>query len=150
MFVTNLEQKATILNDYFVQQCSEIATGSTLPTFQPRSRDLLEDVDIIREKVLNLIQLLDSKKVHGSNDISIAMIKICDASIVEPLCLICWQCLKQEFIHQYGKKLTLIPSTRKRVGKTKWIIDQFPCYQFLEQFLTNSYLIHSATIYVNN
>ena len=76
------------MNEYFVQQCSEIATGSTLPTFQPRSRDLLEDVDTIREKVLNLIQSLDSKKVHGSDDISIAMIKICDASIVEPLCLI--------------------------------------------------------------
>ena len=33
LFVTNLEQKATILNDYFVQQCSEIATGSSLPSF---------------------------------------------------------------------------------------------------------------------
>ena len=62
LFVTNLEQKATILHDYFVQQCSEIATGSTLPTSQRRSRVLLEDVDINREKVLNLIRSLDSKK----------------------------------------------------------------------------------------
>ena len=74
-FVTNLEQKATILNDYFVQQCSEIATRSTVPTFQPRSRVLLEDVDINREKVLILIRSLDSKKAHGCDDISIAMIK---------------------------------------------------------------------------
>ena len=34
LLVTNLEQKATILNDYFVQQCSEISTGSSLPTFR--------------------------------------------------------------------------------------------------------------------
>ena len=84
-----------------------------------KSRVLLEDVDINREEVLNLIRSLDSKKAHGCDDISIAMIKICDASIVEPLCLIFEQCLKQEFIHQYGKKLILIPSTRMRVGKTK-------------------------------
>ena len=55
LFVTNIEQKATILNDYFVQQCSELATGSTLPTVQPRCRVLLEKVDIDREKVLKLI-----------------------------------------------------------------------------------------------
>ena len=107
------------MNDYFVQQCSEIATGSTLPSFQPRSSVLLEDVDINREKVLNLIRSLDSKKAHSCDDISIAISKICDASTVEPLCLIFEHCLKQEFIHQYGRKLILIPSTRKRVGKTK-------------------------------
>ena len=78
LFVTNLERKATILNDYFVQECSEITTGSILPTFQPRSRVLFEDVDINREKVLNSIRSLDSKKAHGCDDISIAMIKICE------------------------------------------------------------------------
>ena len=69
LFVTNIEQKATILNDYFVQQCSELVTGSTLSTFQPRCRVLLEKVDINREKVLKLIRSLDSKKAHGCDDI---------------------------------------------------------------------------------
>ena len=55
LFVTNLEQKATILNDFFIQQCSEIATCSTLPTFQPRCKVLLEEIDINRGKVLKLI-----------------------------------------------------------------------------------------------
>ena len=54
--VSNLEQKTTIMNDYFVQQCSEIAIRSSLPTFQPRSRVLLEEVDINRENVLKLIR----------------------------------------------------------------------------------------------
>ena len=55
LFVPNIEQKATILNDYFVQQCSELATGSTLPTFQPRCSALLEKVDTDRAKVLKFI-----------------------------------------------------------------------------------------------
>ena len=121
LFVTNLEQKATILNDYFVQQCSEKATVSTLPTFQPRSRVLLEEVDINREKVLQLIRSLDSKKAHGCDDISIAMIKIClNGRATLPDLNNVW---KQEFIHQYGRKLVLFPSARKRIGKTKRIID---------------------------
>ena len=33
LFVTNLEAKANLFNDYFVEQCSAIATGSTLPAF---------------------------------------------------------------------------------------------------------------------
>ena len=62
LFVTNLEQKAIILNDYFVQQCSEITTGSTLSTFHPRSRVLLEDVDINREKVFELDSIIGFKE----------------------------------------------------------------------------------------
>ena len=148
LFVTNIEQKATILNDYFVQQCSELATGSTLPTFQPRCRVLLEKVDIDRVKVLKLIRSLDSKKAYGCDDISIAMIKICDASIVEPLCLIFEKCLETGNYSLYGKKLIMFQSKRKRVGKTKRIIVQSLCCQFLENFLRNSYLIHSTVIYV--
>ena len=33
LFVTNLEAKANLFNDYFVEQCCAIATGSTLPAF---------------------------------------------------------------------------------------------------------------------
>ena len=36
LLVTNFESKATIFNEYFVSQCSETRTRSTLPTFLPR------------------------------------------------------------------------------------------------------------------
>ena len=55
LFITNLEKKATTLNNHFVLQCSEVVTSSTLPAFRPRSRSLLEEVDIDRKKVLKLI-----------------------------------------------------------------------------------------------
>ena len=38
--------------------------------------------------MLQLIRSLDSCKAHGCDNISIAMIKICNAAIVEPLCMI--------------------------------------------------------------
>ena len=37
LFVTNLEAKANIFNELFVQMCSETLTSSTLPSFTPRS-----------------------------------------------------------------------------------------------------------------
>ena len=78
VFVTNLENKASMFNDYFVEQCSAINTSSTLPSFTPRCNPLLYDFDIDRNKVLRLIRSLDSKKAHGCDDISVSMIKMCD------------------------------------------------------------------------
>ena len=54
--MTNTETKATILNDYFVAQCSVIPTGSTLPTFLPRRNPLIEG------KYLSLSVLLILKR----------------------------------------------------------------------------------------
>ena len=77
-----------VSNDYFVEQCSILTTGSTLPTFQPRPTSFLQNVNIDREEILKIIRSLDSNKAHGCDEISIAMIKICDSSIVEPLLMI--------------------------------------------------------------
>ena len=77
--------QANILNDFFVQQCSEISTGSTIPNFLPPCNSSFTDVAINRDKVLRLIRALDSKKAGGCDNISVHMIKIRDASIVESL-----------------------------------------------------------------
>ena len=63
IIVTNVDIKANILNDFFVEQCSEISTGSTIPNFLPPCNSSLTDVAIKREKVLRLIRALDSKKL---------------------------------------------------------------------------------------
>ena len=81
--MTNIEAKANIINKYFVQMCSETLKSSTFPPFISRSQIGLEGFTIRREGVLQLIRFLDRKKAHGSDEISIAMIKICDISIVE-------------------------------------------------------------------
>ena len=114
LFVTNIETKATILNDYFVAQCSVISTGTTLPTFLPRHNQLLHGLPIDRGKVRKLIRSLDSKKAHGCDEISIMMIKICDSLIVEPLCLIFEKCLATGVYPSIWKKANIIPVHKKK------------------------------------
>ena len=103
-FVTNIEAKAHIINEYIVQMCSEISTSSTLPTFLPKSQIGLEGFTIRRESVLQLIRSLDSRKAHVCDEIFIAMIKICDISMVEPLCLILKDYLQPGCTHACGKR----------------------------------------------
>ena len=86
LFVTNVQTKAAILNDFFVEQCCTITTGSTLPNFRPRCRSVLQNLTIDRENVLKLILALDTKKANGCDNISTFMVKACGSSIVEPLC----------------------------------------------------------------
>ena len=113
LFVTNIVAKANILNEYFVKMCSEKSTSSTLPSFIPRSRNDLVGLTITREVVIQLIRSLDSKKAHGCDEISIAMIKICDISIVEPLCLIFEECLKTGTYPSLWKKANVVPIHKK-------------------------------------
>ena len=119
LFVTNLEAKANLFNDYFVEQCSAIATGSTIPAFRPRCPTLLQGAHVNREKILNIIRSLDTKKAHGCDDISISMIKICDSAIVQPLCLIFEKCLETGVYPTSWKRANIIPVHKKDSRQTK-------------------------------
>ena len=80
-----MQTKATLLNDFFVEQCCAIPTENTLPNFRPRCDTVLENVEVERHKVIKMRRALDPSKAHGCDSISKAMIKICDSMIVEPL-----------------------------------------------------------------
>ena len=89
LFVTNFQNKAEIFNNYFVQQCSLNMNDSVLPrSYITRCNNLLETIEIDADKVLRIIRSLDCNKAHGWDDMSVSMVKICDSSIVRPLCLI--------------------------------------------------------------
>ena len=117
--ITNVQTKANLLNDYFVEQCCAILTQSTLLTFIPRCNPTLQGVPVDREKVLRLIRSLDTGKAHGCDDISIAMIKICDDSIVDPLCLIFERCLETGIYPSGWKKANIIPVHIKKSRQSK-------------------------------
>ena len=88
LLITNIQAKANLLNVFYAKQCCGIQTGSSLRNSQSRSDSTIENVAIDRQKVLKLVQSLDASMAHGCNNISIAMIKICDSAIVEALCMI--------------------------------------------------------------
>ena len=117
--MTNVQTKADILNEHFVQQCSTIVNSSTLPNYQPTYSALLQSLDIDREKVTKLIRALDTTKAHGCDDISISMIKICDTSIVKPLCLIFGKCLETGIYPTMWKKANIIPVHKKDSRQSK-------------------------------
>ena len=111
--MTNIQSKATILNDYFVEQCSAVETGSTLPNFRPQRTCSLAEIPIDKEKILRLIRSLDSNKAHGCDGISVAMIKICDDCLVEPLSLIFEKCLETGVYPSSWKRANIIPVHKK-------------------------------------
>ena len=96
-----------------------ITTSSTLPTFQPRPKSLIQNLIIHREKVLQIIKSLDPKKARGCDEASIAMVKICDESILEPLCMIYEKCLESGIYPALWKRTNVIPVHKKGSRQSK-------------------------------
>ena len=61
--MTNIEAKADIFNEYFVQTCSETSTSSTVPSCIPRSQNRLEQFAIKMEGAYKLVRSLVAKKL---------------------------------------------------------------------------------------
>ena len=113
LFVTNVQTKATILNNFFVKQCCTIATRSTFPSLRPRCSSVLQNLTIDREKVLKLILALDTKKENGCDNISAFMVKASGSSIVEPGCRIFERCLEIGIYSSTWKKANIAPIHKK-------------------------------------
>ena len=54
----------------------------------PKCNVTIESLSIDRNKLLRLIRSSDPQKSHGDDGISINMIKLCNESIIKPLCMI--------------------------------------------------------------
>ena len=148
IFVTNVQTKASILNEFFVKQCSTITTGSTIPTFLPQCDEILQDLIIDREKVLQLIRSLNSNKAHGWDGISAHMIKLCDSSIVEPLCLIFEKCIETGKYPSIWKRPILSLFIKRIVDRIRRTIVQYRFCQSLVKCLRKSFLMLYTSTFV--
>ena len=120
LFVTNFQNKAEIFNDCFVQQCSLNMNDSALPrSFITRCNNLLETIEIDADKLLKIIRSLDCNKAHGWDDMSVFMVKICDSSIVRPLCLVYETCLHTGIFPDNWKKANVLPIHKKESRQLK-------------------------------
>ena len=120
IFVTNFQEKANIFNNHFVQQCSLNINESVLPgRCVTRCNKLLETIDINGDNVSKIIRSLDCNKAHGWDDLSVSMLKICDYSIVRPLCLIYKACLETGNFPMSWKKANVFPIHRKESRQLK-------------------------------
>ena len=64
IFVTNVQAKANVFNNFLVERCCSLATGSTLSVFLPRCNKMLQNIVIDRNKVLKLIRNLNTNKAQ--------------------------------------------------------------------------------------
>ena len=118
-FVANYQTKADIFNEFFAKQCFLLPNDSSIPAFTPKCDKILSSVGIDRSKVLSLIRSLDSKKAYGCDDLSIAMLKICDLAIVEPLSLIYEKYLESGKYSSLWKKANVLPIHKKESRQLK-------------------------------
>ena len=72
---------------------------------QPRLGSLVFNED----KIIKPIRALKIHNVHGHDDISIRMIKICNKSLLEPLNLIFLNSFKSPFYPHIWKRSNIIP-----------------------------------------
>ena len=83
--VSDFKQKANLFNNYIVSQCTPIKNGSKLPNVSYKNEKTLTSFDIKDDDILPIIKNLNVDKAHGSDQLSIRMIKTCGDSITFPL-----------------------------------------------------------------
>ena len=119
IFVTNKKKKAAILNNYFLTQCCTIETSSSLSMLVPKCNVTIESLSIDPNKLLRLIRSLDPKESHGDDGISINMIKLCDESIIKPLCMIFKKFMETGVYPYAWKKSNVVPIHKKESRQLK-------------------------------
>ena len=75
-FLTDTLVKANTFNSFFVKQSSLIETGSEVPVAYQLTHHHLESVNLDPAKI---------SKVHGWNDVSVRVVKICDEFLIKTL-----------------------------------------------------------------
>ena len=104
-FVSGIQTKTNIFNKFFGDQCQPLNNASDLPTnqiFLTQSR--LVSLDFNEGELLQIIRAVNINKVHGHDDISIRMIKICDKSLLKPFIVLFRNSIKSSCYLDIWKK----------------------------------------------
>ena len=95
------------------------------------------------QDILKIIRAIHVNKAHGCDDISICMIKMCDQSIVKPLCIIYQNCLNTGTFPDTWKKWNIVSvhkeGDKQIVNSYKPVPSLLPvCGKILERLFVNS------------
>ena len=113
-FVTDFKEKPELFNSHFATQCSLISNNSKLLShIQYLTDNRGFCVSFSHNKIVKVIQNLDSTKSHGHDNISIRMLKVCGPSIYKPLEIIFNQCLETGVFPSEWKKGNIIHIHKK-------------------------------------
>ena len=140
---SDFKTKANYFNSFFASKCTPLINNSTLPnSLQYVSAARLSSFSFNEEVILKIINALNINKVHGHDDISIRMIKLCSKSVVKPLSIIFKNCIDTGTFPDIWKRSNIIPVHKKG---DKQIVDNYrpvsllPIFgKILEKLLFNS------------
>ena len=117
VYVTNFQHKANIFNDYFADQCKTHDNGSVLPDFISRT-DISKSLIIVNtDQIIEIIQKYSTKKAHGFDEISVAMLQLCTREDALPLRLIFQKCLSTDTFPVPWKCANVQPIHKKTTVK---------------------------------
>ena len=71
-FFTDSEEKATLFNSFFAEQCTPIENLSTLPNFAYVTESRINTVNITEDNILSIIRSVNINKAHGYDGIMMA------------------------------------------------------------------------------
>ena len=111
--ISDFHLKSNIFNNYFANQCSPNNTSSVLTPFQIDTMSRIDSINTSEDKIANIILKLNSKKPHGYDDISIAMLKLCAPAVSKPLNLIFKKCLNEGVFPKAWKFANVQPIIKK-------------------------------------
>ena len=78
---------------------------------------ILQKKNLEDEDIYKIIKTLDTNKVHGYDEVSIRMLKLCDKSIVKPLSIIFKNCkLKRNFPNLWKKAILFQLRNEKKIS----------------------------------
>ena len=117
--ISDFRQKCTIFNDYFAKQCTLNVTPSVLPPVKMLTEFRLSQITTSEDKIKTIILNLNSKKAHGCDEISIAMLKLCAPAVAKPLNMIFDKCLSEGTFPNAWKLANVQPIHKKDCRQTK-------------------------------
>ena len=118
-YVSCFKEKAGIFNKYFAQQCCPLVSGSNVPPFTPLTNKRISNIPFEIDKIVDVINKLNSKKAHGFDGISISMLKLFPNLVALPLSLIFKKCIECGVFPTKWKRANVQPVHKKNSRQTK-------------------------------
>ena len=134
-FILDFAAKGRIFNDYCAKQCSTSDTCNLLSHHTLPIAPSLTDFFVSSEKTLSIIRSLNPDKAHGWNDVSVRMIKLCDAALVFSLTLIFENFLLLGVFPDRLKKANVVPVPKKKENNLKEHYRPFPLLHIFDKCL---------------
>ena len=109
MLVTDFKEKARLFNEFCLALKSTLITNDrSLPSLLNLKLTFsLYAINFTNDDIFKIIRSFNINKAH--DDISVAIIKICDKAILEPLSIIYKNCIDTGIFSDSWKKSNIVP-----------------------------------------